>query len=120
MRDGLAWAQSDRTTEKGIDGAYVGVQIGQTIMTVLPNGDFAISFASKQLVQQIGYGDAAVTRELKTLEKCSLGGNRLAAPVAGDAVVEQAVEIVQHRRRAYSGRPAAAARHCWYRTACAW
>src|ERR1700677_1580269 len=66
--DELAWTQCDRTTEKGVHGAYVGMQISETIMTVLANCDFAISFASNQLVQEIGHRDFAVTRELKLLE----------------------------------------------------
>ena len=44
------------------------MQIGKTIMAVLPNGDFAISFASNQLVEEIRHRDGVVTRELKLLE----------------------------------------------------
>ncbi len=48
--------------------ADVGMQIGETIGAVLPNGDFAIPFPSQQLVDEIGHRDGAVTRELKLLE----------------------------------------------------
>ncbi len=66
--DELAWTQCDRTAEKGVHGAHVGMQISESIMAVLPNCDFAISFASNQLVQEIGHRDVLVTRELKLLE----------------------------------------------------
>jgi hypothetical protein len=70
---------------------------------IVSDRNLAISFSPQQFVDKVGHRDIAVARELKAPEDIHWAGNRLAAPVAGDAVVEKAVEIVQHRRRAKSG-----------------
>ena len=45
--DRLAGTQCDRTAEEGIDGADVGMQIGEMKMAVLADGDFAISLCAE-------------------------------------------------------------------------
>ncbi len=55
--DELAWTQSDRTTEKGIHGAYFGVQVGESIWAVLSNRDLTISSPSNQFVETISRCD---------------------------------------------------------------
>ena len=42
---------------------------------------------------------------VESVERYSLRRNRLSAPIAGYAVIEQSVEILQHRRSIDPGRP---------------
>ena len=88
------------------------VQIGEMKGPVSSTETSQFAFPPHQLIDKIGHGDAAVARELNSGGGYSLRRNRLASPVAGYAVVEKAVEIVQHRRRSTSRQAPADARHC--------
>jgi hypothetical protein len=48
--DELAGTERDRSTQKGIHAADVGVQLGEIKTSIFSHGDFAIPFSSQQLI----------------------------------------------------------------------
>jgi hypothetical protein len=67
-RDLLAGLERNGTPEKGIDGADLGVHLGEGMKSFVLDGDFAISVSPQQLVYQIRHRDPAVARNLNAAE----------------------------------------------------
>jgi hypothetical protein len=76
--DRLAGSERDGAAKKSVHAANFVVQFGEMKMPVVTDRDFAISFASEQLIDKIGNRDFAVTRELKAAEDihCAATGLR--------------------------------------------
>jgi hypothetical protein len=76
-RDRLAGTERDRAAQKGIDGSDISVQVREMKCAALPDGDFAIPLPPNQLINEIGHGDAPVTRELIAAENVHWTGTGL-------------------------------------------